>query len=1351
MSHLIIKMFLVFGLILAAWPASAVVTTFTGAVNQDFETAGNWDMGVPGPSDTAILNSGTCNLAGTISVLNFTQNGGSFTGTGTLTVTGAYTWTNGIIAGGGITNVPNSATLSVSSANNKSFQNRTLNLAGNGTWTGTGQLNGDSNAGVFNIQSGGVFDIQTDAAFGNGSGVVLNNAGTLRKSVAIGATTTSGFLVNNTGNIDVQTGTVDLGPATLSAGGTISGAGVYIVGGTVTVSGATTVIAGGTIRLTGIVSGTGTLTIDGTMDWQSGIIKGGGVITVTASGVLNITTNSNKSFQDRTLNLAGNGTWTGTGQLNGDSNAGVFNIQAGGVFNVETDAPFGNASGVALNNAGTLRKNTTTGITNSTGFILNNTGTVDVQTGTLSFSAGGLNSTGTFNAAAGATFAFGGGTHVLLGGSVSFIGAGMHSITAGSVETRNPCSVSSGTTFSVDGGTLTGVSNLTVNGTFGWTAGIITGGGAITIPTGGVLSVSGSSNKSFQDRTLNLSGNGTWMGTGNINGDSNAGVFNIQAGGLFDIQTDSDFGNASGVVFNNAGTLRKSAATGLTNNSGFAFSNSGTVDIQNGTLGFTYTQTAGTTNLNGGNLQGNLTLNGGTLTGAGTITGNVSNSATISPGGASMAGTINITGSYTQNSGGALNIELGGTAAGQFDVLAAGGGATLNGTLNVSLINSFNPTSGNSFNAVTFASRSGVFSTANTTGTNVNPVYGGTVVSLVFGAINPLVQITSPLNVSGVNGKPFTYTITANGQTPITFNATGAPAGLSFSVDTISGTPTATGTFAVTLTATNSLGSDARTLIINISATGSLPAITSSLNASGVAGIAFNYSISATGTQPISFNATGLPAGLSLNGNVIGGTPTAAGSSSVTLTASNTIGTDSKTLTIVIDTAVAPTITSSLTAGGTPGASFTYVITATGTQPLTLSASPLPAGLSFSGNTISGAPTATGTTTVTLSASNVVGSDSKNLVITIAAVAGAQPTILPDANPALVNKTVTFSATVSGTPTVLSWDFGDGSVAGTGNPVTHQFAAAGDFTVKLNVDSGTQTGSITLSVLDPNSGAAGVLNVSDGKPAVSNPDSGITSRIGASDGGVVEIDIDPTNLAARATFEQDFDITTNFNGLAGRVATRAGSKAVNKFTDSGIFVADTDATRKSTGDKGKARKMIVVSREETGQSFLAKPADSSIALTQIKGKFLFTKSTADQVSFSGTIKLPAGIDTLKEQTVSIGLGNVIDAAKFAAKGKGTLPSTLGRINKLSIKYPKLSTGTVTQGGETALVSFTLKLADMDVAGFDSEGISVRGTSGTRSIQVALVFAGVSYDAVLPVQYTLSSKGDAGAIAGRGAK
>jgi hypothetical protein len=79
------------------------------------------------------------------------------------------------------------------------------------------------------------------------------------------------------------------------------------------------------------------------------------------------------------------------------------------------------------------------------------------------------------------------------------------------------------------------------------------------------------------------------------------------------------------------------------------------------------------------------------------------------------------------------------------------------------------------------------------------------------------------------------------------------------------------------------------------------PAITSALTASGTAGSAFTYTITGS-NSPTSYDATGLPSGLTVNTatGVISGTPSGSGTSNVTISATNAGGTDSATLEISI-------------------------------------------------------------------------------------------------------------------------------------------------------------------------------------------------------------------------------------------------------------------------------------------------------------------------------------------------------------------------------------------------------------------------------------------------------------------
>ncbi len=101
---------------------------------------------------------------------------------------------------------------------------------------------------------------------------------------------------------------------------------------------------------------------------------------------------------------------------------------------------------------------------------------------------------------------------------------------------------------------------------------------------------------------------------------------------------------------------------------------------------------------------GTLTVaTGSELTGTGTISGSVKNSNLVRPG--STLGTITITDDYEQLPGGQLDLQIGGNAISQYDRLVVGGRASLDGALNVSLVNGFMPTSSDAFQILQFDSR----------------------------------------------------------------------------------------------------------------------------------------------------------------------------------------------------------------------------------------------------------------------------------------------------------------------------------------------------------------------------------------------------------------------------------------------------------------------------------------------------------------------------------------------------------------------------------------------------------------------------------------------------------------------
>jgi hypothetical protein len=158
--------------------------------------------------------------------------------------------------------------------------------------------------------------------------------------------------------------------------------------------------------------------------------------------------------------------------------------------------------------------------------------------------------------------------------------------------------------------------------------------------------------------------------------------------------------------FDNQGTVEVIGTAGMTIASG-DFTTSGTFDIAlDSTLERQgdWNQTGGTTSVDGMltlTSGGTLILMGGTLQGSGVIEGPVDNTnGEVRPG--TSAGELTVVGDYTQGTDGALIIELGGTMPGmEHDVLSINGDAFLAGTLQLNVIDGYEPSVGDEFTILT--------------------------------------------------------------------------------------------------------------------------------------------------------------------------------------------------------------------------------------------------------------------------------------------------------------------------------------------------------------------------------------------------------------------------------------------------------------------------------------------------------------------------------------------------------------------------------------------------------------------------------------------------------------------------
>jgi hypothetical protein len=190
-----------------------------------------------------------------------------------------------------------------------------------------------------------------------------------------------------------------------------------------------------------------------------------------------------------------------------------------------------------------------------------------------------------------------------------------------------------------------------------WTSGSMNGTGVTQMAAGAAIAITGDVRMS--GRTLNNAGTLTLSGSGQM-GLGSAAVLNNPAGSTIDFQNNGQFYNIGGAASTiiNGGLLKKSAGTGTSSiNSNVTLNNTGTIDIETGTLSLP---------------------------------------------------------SYSESATSKLTIVIGGTTPGtQFGRLVVSDAASFAGTLNVSLANGYVPNIADQFAIVQFGSKTGNFSATN--------------------------------------------------------------------------------------------------------------------------------------------------------------------------------------------------------------------------------------------------------------------------------------------------------------------------------------------------------------------------------------------------------------------------------------------------------------------------------------------------------------------------------------------------------------------------------------------------------------------------------------------------------------
>jgi len=704
------------GLAYADVATAQTTRTWSGPPNGDWFAATNWTpSGVPGPIDTLNFNGGTINL------------------TAPATVGGQFNWTSGTLVGDSLT-IASSGVLTIS-GNGTVYLENALVTAGTVNWVGTAGIavynNGAAFSGAIQNLAGGVWNIQSDQTMSTGySGpYAFNNAGTVIKSVTTG-TTTIDVPFNNSGSATNQSGTINF-----NSGGTIGGKFAAASGtminfnggnftnasaaafgpGTVQISGGSLslpadivpnlFLAGGNVNLGPAFQGgaitnltlsgstlNGTNTVTGIMAWTAGAISG--ALTVAASGVLDITSNSTV-YLEGPLTNAGTVNWTGTAGIavynNNSGFLGSIQNLAGGLWNIQSDQSMTTGYGgpYYFGNAGTVVKSVTTGTT-TIDLPFNNSGVVTNLSGTINFNGGGTLGGG-FSTSAGKAINFNGGSFTGAGavvgglGTVQFSGGNLSLpadlapnllLTGGNVNLGPAFQGGGITNLTLSGATLNGTN--TVTGVMTWTAGAISG--PLTVGTGGVLNLTGNSTVYVESPLINA-GMVNWLGTVGIavynNNSGFMGSIANLAGGVWNIQSDQSMsiGYSGPYFFNNAGSVVKSVTTGTTTIS-VPFNNTGTV-----------TNLSGTINFNGGGTIGgtfaastgkSINFDGGNFTSAGAV---INGPGTVQVNGANLTLTANSVPNLLLSGG---NVTLGPTFQGGTITNLTLSGTALNGTNTVS-------------------------------------------------------------------------------------------------------------------------------------------------------------------------------------------------------------------------------------------------------------------------------------------------------------------------------------------------------------------------------------------------------------------------------------------------------------------------------------------------------------------------------------------------------------------------------------------------------------------------------------------------------------------------------------------
>jgi parallel beta-helix repeat protein len=482
----------------------------------------------------------------------------------------------------------------------------------------------------------------------------------------------------------------------------------------------------------GTLTGFGVLTVTNNFTWTGGIQSGpvGSITAIGTSATLTISGTAAKTLDQRRITLGGTGTFDGTGNLV-INNAGE--LQISGTLDLLNGVDFTHTAGTngALNifPGGLIRQTSGSGNEVQVGVVFNNQGELELNTGVFQIAGGGTSNSATYDLKVNPTL-----SRLVIASTFDFVGTNtvdgtrVLEVASGSINVPNGSTLNftSNADLQLSGGNLSNQGTVNLNSSFQWDAGNILGSGTLTVSGAGLISINGATPKQVSSQTINFSAVAVDSASASITLSNNAtinvnrsfemrgghdfiatnggGTINIGSTGTFSTNISTDeVVFAPGVVVNNSGTMNPGAGSFRLQGGGggsggiFQTGTGQTITFDEGVYNFAGSPVFRKLSVAGGDIiidsgatvslpeggsvtaGGVLRISGGALDIGGPTAADVGTQIILNSGDLRGTGTLTVSGTLSWAGG-----SMSGTG---ITAIAAGGTATLGGTVDKLLVN----------------------------------------------------------------------------------------------------------------------------------------------------------------------------------------------------------------------------------------------------------------------------------------------------------------------------------------------------------------------------------------------------------------------------------------------------------------------------------------------------------------------------------------------------------------------------------------------------------------------------------------------------------------------------------------